>query len=266
MITQHDLSAASLRRLIATPTEDVMSFTQEQRATLASQFRAVPATQQRRVDAWSVERSGARHHDFMWSPATARRTIARQALTRFHEHAFASITLCVHDVLDELLDRAARGRSRGGSLAAWLANLAHPIQGIVAAEAVAWATEALELYERFDAPYAISRTDAYYDVAGARTSLRGARDAVVTVGEERVLLRLRSGLPGRTAGAGLRADLVIDALADVDGRAAARAIGIWPQAGLALAVSGNDESVRAGARDLVRSAMASYRQNVVRAA
>ena len=75
----------------------------------------------------------------------------------------------------------------------------------------------------------------------------------------RVLVRVRMGAPGKSAGPGLRADLTIDALAEPDGVAAVRVIGLWPEAGVVLSVDGTMEDLRAGARDLVRTAVARQR-------
>ena len=78
--------------------------------------------------------------------------------------------------------------------------------------------------------------------------------------------RARAARPGKSAGPGLRTDLVIDALADPDGIAPARYIGLWPDAGLCLGVDGTMEDLRAGARDLVRTAVVQRRARPRRAA
>jgi hypothetical protein len=70
------------------------------------------------------------------------------------------------------------------------------------------------------------------------------------------------GAPGKSAGPGLRADLTIDALAEPNGLAAARIIGLWPEAGVVLSVDGTMDDLRAGARDLVRTAVTRQRQHL----
>jgi hypothetical protein len=55
-------------------------------------------------------------------------------------------------------------------------------------------------------------------------------------------------------------------LADVEGIAATRIIGLWPEAGVVLSVEGTMEDLRAGARDLVRTAVAHERYHFVKAA
>jgi hypothetical protein len=77
---------------------------------------------------------------------------------------------------------------------------------------------------------------------------------------------VRAGAPGKSAGPGLRADLTIDALADADGVAATRIMGLWPEAGVVLSIDGTMEDLRAGARDLVRTAVAQQRHHFVKAA
>ena len=77
---------------------------------------------------------------------------------------------------------------------------------------------------------------------------------------------MRSGAPGKSAGPGLRADLTIEALADHDGVAPLRYVGLWPEAGVALSVDGTMEDLRSGARDLVRTAVAQRRHQTLLAA
>src|SRR5208283_547684 len=97
--------------------------------------------------------------------------------------------------------------------------------------AVSWAAATLEAAGGLDDPWTLSAADAYYDVAGARTTLRGRRDLEVTRGNERVIVRLRAGSPGSSAGAGLRVDLVVAALADPGGVAPARVVACGPRPG-----------------------------------
>jgi len=70
--------------------------------------------------------------------------------------------------------------------------------------------------------------DAYYDVATARTTLRGRRDLIVSRDESRIIIRLRAGAPARVP-VGLRADMTIDALNHVEGVAPSRFIGLCPK-------------------------------------
>jgi hypothetical protein len=258
-VTQRDLTTQSLNELIDVANIEAVALTSEQRDTLASRFRAVPTSQHRRIDAWMVERSGETSNDFVWSPITARRVLGNAALRYVERNAQLSYAEAVYEALADQLDRAARGHARGGSLGLWLANLESPIVGIVVAEATTWATQVHQLMGRLGPEIAMATVDAYYDIAGARTSLRGRRDAIIATPEGRIVVRFRSGLPGRTAGAGLRADLVVDALSQANGQSAKRIIGIWPEAGVALSLDGTMETLRAGARDLVRSAVVEHR-------
>jgi hypothetical protein len=158
------------------------------------------------------------------------------------------------------------GYARGGSLAYYLADSSPSVRALICAEAANWANQLGEAAQSLECPWSVSLSDAYYDVARARTTLRGRRDLLVNREASRVLLRVRSGSPGRSAGPGLRADLTIDALADPVGVAASRIIGLWPEAGVVLSVDGTMEDLRAGARDLVRTAVAQQRHRLVKAA
>ncbi len=169
------------------------------------------------------------------------------------------------EVTDQLL-RYAAGYARAGSLAWYLATCSAAVLGLVSAEAANWATQLAEAAESLDHPWSVAASDAYYDVAKARTTLRGRRDLIVTTPQRRILLRMRAGSPGKSAGPGLRADLTIDALSEPGGEVAARVIGLWPEAGVVLSVDGTMMDLRAGARDLVRTAVASQRHHLVRAA
>jgi hypothetical protein len=173
----------------------------------------------------------------------------------------AHLVSAARDELDELLVRAAAGYARPGSIAHWLSSQPPAVLSLVVAEASSWASTALEALSPLELPWAVSSADVFYDVASARTTLRSRRDVVIHDDTQRVVLRVRSGLPGKSAGPGLRADLVIDALGDAHGQSARRMIGIWPDAGLVLAVDGTLDDLRAGARDLVRTAVAQQRRS-----
>jgi hypothetical protein len=258
------LDHGAVNDLIATAPRPT-SLTDDHHSSLRARFRAVSIDSHRRLDAWSVERAGRPPDPFRWSPTTARRTIGNAALLRRRDDRL-TITNAVADEIAEQLLRATSGHARGGSLASWLASAHRTHVAIVMAESVNWATQLVDLASRLDAPWQTCATDAFVDVAGARTSLRARRDIEVRHGAERVLIRVRGGAPGKSAGPGLRADLVIDALADPAGLAPARYIGLWPDAGLCLAVDGSMDDLRAGARDLVRTAVAQRRARPAQAA
>ena len=240
------------------PTERVQ-LSDEHRASLSSRFRAVSVPGHRRLDAWGVERAGRDGSSFRWSPSTARRVLGNASLRRVTAQP-ASIRDAVRDELGDQMLRAASGYSRSGSLAHWLASAPHPVIGLVTAEAVNWATQLQEIAQWLEATWSIPASDAYYDVASSRTTLRARRDLIVQAGDARVVVRVRSGAPGKSAGPGLRADLTIDALADHDGVAAVRFVGLWPDAGVCLSVDGTMSDLRSGARDLVRTAVAQRRR------
>ncbi len=249
-----------LTRLVEDAPAATAVLTNDHRRSLGARFRAVPGVEHRRLDAWLVERAAHSGGPFRWSSATARRVLGNAALRRMcADAALASIAAVEDEVEDQLL-RAASGRARAGSLAWWLAGASAATRSLVVAEAANWATQLQEASATLCQPWCVAMADAYYDVARARTTLRGRRDLVVARGEDRVLVRMRAGAPGKSAGPGLRADLAIDALAQRDGRSAARILGLWPEAGVVLGVDGTMADLRAGARDLVRTAVTLARE------
>jgi hypothetical protein len=259
------LTSREIEQLITTGPEDPAQISAEHRASLASRLRAVPAIEHRRLDAWMVETAGRPPRPFAWSPASARRILGNSALRRIMATP-DTILNAVRDEVAEQLLRVVRGYARPGSLAHWLSGVSHPVLGLITAEAVNWATSTMECARGLDHPWQVASSDVYYDVAGARTTLRGRRDVIVSTDTGRVIVRIRSGQPGKSAGPGLRSDLVAETLAHPEGLAPRRYLGLWPDAGLVLGVDGTMENVRAGARDFVRAAVALRRHALVRAA
>lgn len=257
-LVQRRLTARDLNELIDDAPRDAAEVSDDHRVSLTSRFRAVPGTQHRRLDAWMVEQSGRSPGPFVWSPATARRLLGNHALRRLSRTPDNLLNAVRDEVADQLL-RAANGYARAGSLGHWLAGVSHPVLGLITAEAVNWATQTLESVDGLRAPWRMAGSDVYYDVAGARTTLRGRRDVIVETPDGRVIVRIRSGQPGKSAGPGLRSDLVVETLAQPSGLAPRRYLGIWPDAGLILGVDGTMENLRAGARDFVRAAVAQRR-------
>ena len=255
-----------LNALISSAPSALVALTDDHRRSLSARFRAVAGDTHRRIDAWTVEKAGARGDAFRWSPATSRRVLATGALRRVSRRPELSIVDAVTDEIADQLLRSASGFIRRGSLGDWLASVSATGIGLVTAEATNWAIQSGEIAQWLEFPWRIAPSDAFYDVAGARTTLRGRRDIEVTVDAARVVLRLRSGSPGKSAGPGLRSDLTIEALAHPDGLAPARMIGLWPEAGVCLSVDGTMDDLRSGARDLVRTAVVQQRIGRPRAA
>ncbi len=253
-LTHYRLSNHVLDRLINDASNEPRQLTDDHRRSLSARLRAVGAVEHRRLDAWVVENAGRPSSPFHWSPSSARRVLAGGALRRRSARSCSTLD-AVDEEIDDVLARAARA-GHPGSLPAWLASCTPGGLAVVRAEAATWATHVDEVAASLRAPWAYAPSDAYYDVARARTTLRGRRDLIVSPNEGRVLIRVRPGAPGRSAGAGLRADLTIDALADPDGLASRLAVGVWPEAGVVLVVEGTMSDLRAGGRDLVRAAVA----------
>ena len=265
-LTHRRYSRNVLNRLIDDAPTIPQLLTDDHRRSLSARFRAVAGADHRRLDAWMVERAGQPFGTFRWSPTTAKRVVGNAALRRaLNDLTLTSFDAVDIEVTDQLL-RATSGYARPGSLAFYLAQSSPSVVGLVAAEAANWVTQLGEAAEGIAAPWSVATSDAYYDVARARTTLRGRRDLIVVRGLSRILLRVRAGAPGKSAGPGLRADLTIDALANDTGLAAARVLGLWPEAGVVLSVDGTMEDLRLGARDLVRTAVANQRHRLFLAA
>jgi hypothetical protein len=264
-LLQRRLSAHDLAELVAGEPAKLACVSDDHRASLASRFRAVPSVEHRRLDAWAVEQAGRPPGPFAWSPSTARRILGNNALRRVMRTPDTILNAVRDEIADQLL-RSVKGYARVGSLGHWLGGVAHPVLGLITAEAVNWATQSLECLEGLEREWRVASCDVYYDVAGARTTLRGRRDVVLGDDADRVVIRIRSGQPGKSAGPGLRSDLVVETLAHSEGLAPRRYLGLWPDAGLILGVEGSMENVRSGARDFVRTAVAQRRHALVRAA
>ena len=256
----------NLNELIATAPTSSSELTNDHRASLSARFRAVNSTKHRLLDAWMVEQAGKPYDPFHWTPQIARRVLGTSALRRATSRKGLTISQGVRDELADHLLRSTAGYTQSGSLSYWLSGLSHASLGLVCAEAVTWATNTYEVLQGLEQPWQLAQSDAYYDVASARTSLRGRRDIVINNADQRVVIRLRAGSPGKSSGPGLRSDLTIDALANPTGSAASRFIGVWPDAGVCLSVDGTMADLRAGARDLVRTAVVQQRGQMLKAA
>jgi hypothetical protein len=264
-LTQRRFTPEDLASLITTAPLTGGVIDTEQRRSFSTRLRSVPTVQSRRIDAWLVEQAGQDGRPFSWRPSTARRLLGTAAALRL-QHQPRRAADVIREIIDEYLLRAISGQARFGSLGHWLSGLTPATLGLVVAEATNWCHLLLESQTIVGNLSMLCQADSYYNVSTAQTTLRGRRDMIVQAAEHRIVLRVRQGVPGKSAGAGLRTDLVIDALGDAEGRSASRFIGIWPDAGLALSVDGTMENLRAGARDIVRAAVVQRRQVLTPAA
>ena len=261
-LTHRRSTDSQVRTLILDGPDASVTLGEEHRESLTTRFKSFVHSQHRRIDAWTVEQSGRVSRGFLWTPVTARRIVGNAALRRVLHQTAPSLIDAVHDEVTDHLLRAAAGYARPGSLSHWLSGQGPAVLGLVTADSLNWATDIVEATQRLEEVWHVAANDVYYDVAGARTTLRARRDLVVERGPDRVILRFRGGSPGKSAGPGLRADLIIETLAHPDGVAPLRIIGLWPEAGVCLAVDGTIGDLRAGARDLVRTAAAQERYRV----
>ena len=252
-LTVRAVAPDALARVIGDAPHDTFTVTDANRRSLSERLGAVATDRHRRIDAWLVERGGRPATPFSWSPTAARRILGNGALRRLARSRAVTLRDAARDEIDDLLSRAATGHQRAGSLGAWLASR-HPAElALVQAGAVDWAGSLADVAASLAADWAVASADAYYDVERARTTLRARRDLIIGRGD--AVVRVRGGVPRSSAGPGLRADLAAATFADPEGRAPRRYVGVWPDAGVILAVDGTDANVRAGARDLVRAAI-----------
>jgi hypothetical protein len=265
-LTHRRHTSEQLNELIASSSPGNARLTDDHRRSLAARFRGVGASEHRRLDAWSVEQAGRSGGTFHWSPATARRALGNAALRRMAARPGLSTLDAIHDEVTDQMLRAVAGYARSGSLASWLASVPSAVVALASSEAQNWVAQTFEVTEHLAHPWRMAPSDAYYDVATARTTLRGRRDLVIGDDDARTIVRFRAGSPGKSAGPGLRADLTIETLAHPDGVAPSRIIGIWPEAGVSLCVDGTMADLRAGARDLVRTAVVQHRLRTLKAA
>jgi hypothetical protein len=252
-LTTSFVSPGAMNSLINSAPAEILEITSEQRSALAERFRQVSLPHHRRLDAWMVERGAGALTPFRWSPTTARRVLGNAALRYRLAHQVSAMAALDEVVVDHL-SRAASGYARRGSLSTWLCELSTAQLALVTSDALNWSHSLEEIARSVDGTVEVADSDAYYDVATGRTTLRGRRDLISTTSEQRTIIRVRAGAPGRTAGAGLRADLTIDAFSQPTGHVAQQIIGVWPDAGLLLRVEGSLEDLKAGARDLLRVA------------
>ena len=256
----------ALNDLIIHAPSDAASLTDDHRRSLAARFRAIPTLEHRRLDAWAVEHAGTSGRDFRWSPSSARRLLGAAALRRLVRRPGLTPLEAVNDEITDQLLRHTSGYAQRGSLAQWLSSLEASELALVSAAATNWSTELRELGEGLDVEWQVCRSDAFYDVARARTTLRAHRDLEIPREDGRVMLRVRAGAPGKSSGPGLRSELTIETLAHPKGLAPQRFIGVWPDAGVVLSVDGTMADLRAGARDLVRTAAVQRRRALKTAA
>jgi hypothetical protein len=261
-LTQRRFSTHVVNRLIEDAPSALVELSDDHRRSLSARFRATASLGHRRLDAWLVERAGRADHVFRWSPSSARRTLGNAALRRALVAPALTCLAAIDEEMDDQLARYLSGYARSGSLASYLASAPDAELGLVRSEAANWATQLAEIAQSIERPWQVAASDAYYDVARARTTLRGRRDLIVTRDDSRVLVRVRRGAPGSTAGPGLRSDLSIDAFAHPAGVSASRIVGVWPEAGVVLSVDGTMADLRAGARDLVRTAVVRQRSDL----
>lgn len=192
-----------------------------------------------RIDGYRLRNADHPRHDdrpFRWSPWTARRPIALEALRIWMARPKLSPLRAVDSAVESLLARSD-GRSR--SLGEWLGGLPAGARGVVQAEAVTWATQLVSALEWGRLEGAAIGTDRSVVFEGAprfrlharidvRISLSGTEDRA----EASALFLAMTGRPGPTTPEELGLAALTSALHPRLGLPS-RVIGWWPQCGRA---------------------------------
>jgi len=209
-----------------------------------------------RLDAFAVERGPARFGEpFRWTVRASRRTLGTAALRHLEDRVATDPLRAATEAIEALCDRAHRGLARRGTLGTWLATQPAAVRAACAVAAATWATAVAHVVD-LDLHHdvvAVGVPDAWVEVPGARTTLHGRADAVGRA-EGRGVLRVRDGAPGPRALDGLAVDGLLASLVAGGADRPARILGAWPDAGLCVVVELDAETLRRGARALVRAA------------
>lgn len=255
-------SARDLTAVLHAPAPPARPLAPAMRAAIESRLGAALARtgHRHRVDAFDVERAGPRFTTpFEWSARGARRVIGTAAARAWSARGIDPLTAAADEV-DRLCDRAARGLCRQGSLGPWLASVPAPVRAVCVVESASWATSLIGIVGSRDpdARVALGVADAWHEVPGAPITLHGRRDAVAaaTCDVERLsVLRLRDGAPGARAEVGLLVDGLVEALSAPERALPARVVGCWPDAGVSIVVTFDDDATRVAARAVVAAAV-----------
>jgi hypothetical protein len=194
---------------------------------------------------------------FAWKPAFVRRSLGLEVVRLCCEGRFRGPAAGVGPVADQAVAEWRRTGCRTFHWEPWLAGLGAGARAVVLAEAVVWATP---LWADFDWPAlagvaTLGGPDDRWPGPGS-VLLRGRAEVRVHPSDGRpVFVSVASGGPGD----GWRSELaflaLVGALARPDRAAAARVVGLWPEAGYRLAVE-IDEAALADAVDRVIDAVA----------
>lgn len=196
-----------------------------------------------RLDAFVVEHGPAdRARAFRWTPRAARRSLGTRAARLVASGESPDLLTAARGEIERQADRARCGLARRGALGAWLAQADETVRALCAVDAATWAAQLLATVAPERSGLVIGISDAWFDVPGARITLRGRRDAVsVATGEmRRGLVRLESGAPGERALDGLVVDALAAALASPSWCPPRAIVGVWPEAGVTLGVPFDD--------------------------
>jgi hypothetical protein len=245
------LSTADLRALTDEAAHEGVVIDDLAMGRIIDEHRATSGVVRRRVDAWTIEQAGAPPTAFVWSVRRTRRTLGNAAARLVATGHERTVAAAVRVEMDRHLNLVARGWASRGTLSWWIAEQSLVTQGIIAAEAVAWGSDICDIVERSHATTS-PLSDIYLDLPTCRTSWRARRDLLTDDGS--IIVRVRGGAPSPTSGAGLRADLAIATVAAQGQPGPARIVGLWPHAGVALAIDSDELTVHEGLRDLAAAA------------
>jgi hypothetical protein len=195
---------------------------------------------------------------FAWRPAFVRRSLGLEILRACADRRFRGPAAAVGPVADHALEEWRRTGWRTFHWEPWVAGLGAGARSVVLAEAVAWATPLWATFDWLDLQGTVEfgAPDDRWSCPGVDSVLlKGRSEVRLHVGGSlRSLVSVASGRPGDGWRHELAYVALVAALSAPD-RTAARVVGLWPDAGIRLAVE-VDEAVLAGAVDRVVDAVA----------
>jgi hypothetical protein len=189
------------------------------------------------------------------SPRTCRRAVGLLAAGRCVRGFAPGPQAAVRDILAAALeDDGAEMLAPSSWWVPWYRTLAPGGRGVVAAEAVTWATQMLTVldWRRLARLPAVGGRDDWWQCPGPRrVALRGRADARFLVGRRPALFVVGTG----SCGDDWRAELAFPALVSALGRAApaapCRVVGAWPCSGQVRVVSVDGALLKAAAGAVV---------------
>ena len=196
---------------------------------------------------------------FAWKPAFVRRSLGLEIVRACAERRYRGPAAAAGPVADHALEEWRRTGWRTFHWEPWVAGLGMGARSAVLAEAVTWATPLWATFDWPDLPGTVEfgGPDDRWSCPGVDSvHLKGRSEARLHLGGSlRSLVSVASGRPGDGWRDELAYVALMAALSTPDRTTTARVVGLWPDAGLRLAVE-VDEALLTGAVDRVVDAVA----------